>query len=350
MGNNRHWWGPITPYSWTRCRNATEVPKSRKTSFYTVHTLRMIDQRLVTFRVFASTGTVAKTAELTGLSASAVSSQLRELQRSLDVSLVRKDGRGLTLTAAGRELLSRSDALMAQWEDIKAALVNASGHSPEHFTLAGFSTAAANLLAPLAARLSAQYSSTHVHVIEAEPERCLDLLLAEQVDLSLIVAIHSHSTLEFEDHVDQVALLDDPLDVIVPSTHPAAVRESVTLAELSNEVWITGEAGGPYRRLFDAALIAAGISPRVSHEVVEWDTSLRLVAEGLGIGLVPRLVRTAGIENVKRLRIGGAYKPQRKIVAAMRRGSAAAPLVRDSLAALRDISAQIMDVRLREEV
>ncbi|WP_347038400.1 LysR family transcriptional regulator [Glutamicibacter halophytocola] len=40
----------------------------------------MIDPRLSTLRVFSSTGNVARTAELTGYSPSAVSAQLRELR------------------------------------------------------------------------------------------------------------------------------------------------------------------------------------------------------------------------------------------------------------------------------
>ncbi|NNV08215.1 1,4-dihydroxy-2-naphthoate octaprenyltransferase [Geobacillus sp. MMMUD3] len=52
-------------------------------------------------RTFAETGTIAATAELTGYSPSAVSAQLRDLQNSLGMTLLTKDGRGLRLTATG---------------------------------------------------------------------------------------------------------------------------------------------------------------------------------------------------------------------------------------------------------
>ena len=61
----------------------------------------MLDPRLTTLRTFAACGTVAATAELTGYSPSAVSGQLRELQQSLGMTLLVKDGRGLRLTATG---------------------------------------------------------------------------------------------------------------------------------------------------------------------------------------------------------------------------------------------------------
>ena len=85
----------------------------------------MIDPRLITLRVFARCGTVGATAELTGYSPSAVSAQLRELQRVLGMQLLTKDGRGVRLTATGRFLVEGSDALIAEWESLRAAAMEA---------------------------------------------------------------------------------------------------------------------------------------------------------------------------------------------------------------------------------
>ena len=54
-----------------------------------------------------------------------------------------------------------------------------------HFGLGGFSTAAAQLLAPLAATLRSTRPSLEVQVLEANPARCFDLLVAERIDLAV---------------------------------------------------------------------------------------------------------------------------------------------------------------------
>lgn len=149
----------------------------------------MIDQRLTTLRVFARTGTVGATAELTGYSPSAVSAQLRELQRVLGMQLLTKDGRGVRLTATCRYLVTGSDTLMTEWERLRAAVLEAGDQVQSHFGLGGFSTAAAQLLAPLAAAL--RTSRPQVQVLEANPARCFDLLVAERIDLAVIVAMQS---------------------------------------------------------------------------------------------------------------------------------------------------------------
>ena len=151
----------------------------------------MIDARLTTLRVFARCGTISATAELTGYSPSAVSAQLRELQRVLGMQLLTKDGRGVRLTATGRFLVAGSDPLIAQWESLRAAAMEAGDQVQAHFGLGGFSSAAAQLLAPLAATLRSTHRLLEVQVLEADPARCFDLLIAERIDLAVIVAMQS---------------------------------------------------------------------------------------------------------------------------------------------------------------
>ncbi len=311
--------------------------------------LLMIDPRLATLRTFAACGTVAATAELTGYSPSAVSGQLRELQQSLGMTLLVKDGRGLRLTSTGRYLVRRSDALTAAWEDIRAGAFGSGDQAPTHFGIGGFSTASSNLLAPLAAKLRTTRPTVSVHVIEASPTRCFELLIAERIDLAVIVSMQGNVQVEDDARFESIDLLDDPLDVMVPADHPVADRESVTLGELAGEEWITASPGSPYYSLFVAAFTAAGVTPTVAHESVEWETSAALVGAGVGVSLLPRMASLAGEANVRRVRLAGTGRLSRKIIAAVRAGSRRSPLIRESMQHLRTMSQHILSTRLRED-
>lgn len=308
----------------------------------------MIDPRLTTLRVFARCGTIGATAELTGYSPSAISAQLRELQRVLGMQLLTKDGRGVRLTATGRFLVAGSDTLIAEWERLRTEALEAGGQRQTHFGLGGFSSAAAQLLAPLAATLRSAYPLLEVQVLEASPARCFDLLVAERIDLAVIVAMQSHTQIDEDQRFEQSVLLTDPLDVILPSTHRLASRETVTLDELATDPWITEAPGSAYHSLFVAAFTAVGVTPRIAHEAVEWETQIAFVGAGLGVGLLPRLAPLRGAENVVRLPISGNGTPTRRIVAAVRKGSLEAPLVRDSLNILRVRSQRILADRLED--
>ncbi|MHA7217751.1 LysR family transcriptional regulator [Arthrobacter sp. MDT1-48-3] len=309
----------------------------------------MIDPRLITLRVFAQCGTISATAELTGYSPSAVSSQLRELQRVLGMQLLTKDGRGIRLTATGRFLVEGSDTLLTEWESLRAAAMEAGDRMQSTLGLGGFSTAAAQLLAPLAATLRSTRPLLKVQVLEANPTRCFDLLVAERIDLAVVVAMQSDSSVENDSRFEQTLLLDDPLDVIIPADHPFASRETVALEELASETWITDAAGSTYRSLFTAAFTAVGMTPRIAHEAVEWETQIAFVGAGLGVGLLPRLAPLHSAEKVVRLRITGRGKPSRRIIAAVRRGSISSPLIQEALGILQARARRILTARPRDD-
>lgn len=311
--------------------------------------LRMIDSRLATLRTFAHCGTVATTAELTGYSPSTVSSQLRDLQRSLGLELLVRDGRGLRLTATGRELVNRADELFSLWEQIRTDAAEAGGQLPAQFGIGGFSTAAAHLIAPLLPRLHALHPSVEVQVMEASPARCFDLLVAERIDVAVVVSMQGEVLLEGDPRFEKITLLDDPIDVMVPSEHPLAARTRVSLDELVAEPWVTDQPGSAYRALFTAAFTAAGLTPRIAHEATEWETAIAIVGAGAGIGLLPRLVSLAGVPGVSRLRIEAPDRLSRRIIAAVRTGTEAARLPRDSIRILREIAQGILDNRIAEE-
>lgn len=313
-----------------------------------MHNNCMIDQRLKTLRIFANCGTVAATAELSGYSPSAVSAQFRELQRSLGMQLLSKEGRGMQLTAAGRELVRGADRLISDWERLRAAVFNADDQVPGHLGLGGFSTAAVHLLAPLAQNLRASRPSVDVQLVEASPESCLNLLISEKIDLAVIVAAQVGPHLDEDPKFEQVSLLDDPLDVIIPSSHPLAGRSSLHLEQLAGEPWITDAEGSVYRALFTAAFAAIGRMPRIAHQAKEWETMAAFVGAGLGVGLLPRLAVLSGMEGVCRVPLSGASYPARHIVAVVRRGSVGSPLIRESLAYLQEQAQGILRSRLAE--
>lgn len=315
-----------------------------------MHNRCMIDPRLVTLRVFSSAKTIARTAELTGYSPSAVSAQLRELQRSLGVKLLIKDGRGIQLTVAGRHFVAGLDEIVTQWESLRSSALASEGQVQASFGLGGFSTAAAQLLAPLAAQLRATRPHVQVQLMEAQPQRCLDSLLAERIDLAVIVAFQGPGTSGPSERFEQTLLLDDPLDVVLPADHRLAMNKSVSLEDLAHDPWISESEQSVYRSLFVAAFTSLGVTPHIAHEAVEWETMIAFIGAGLGVGLLPRLATLGNVENVVRRRISGAAKPSRRIVAVTRKGGRGSPLMEESLTFLQSTAKAIISQRLTEEL
>lgn len=272
---------------------------------------------------------------------SAVSHQLRQLSAELGVELVVHQGRGIRLTGAARTLLRHAELLRAQWEQARAELLALGGDPAGTFTLCGFSTAASHLLPPAAADLRDAHPALAVRIIEAEPDRCFDLLLTGEADLALLVATADSPPLT-DGRFDQRPLLDDPLDLVAVRDHPLGLRDRVMLADAAREPWIVGRPGTTYHQLVLAACMSAGFTPRIAHYADEWDTGTALVAHGFGVILVPRLARLRDDFPVTRIPLHGEPAPARRIVAVTRQGARANPTVARAIATITTTAAALL--------
>lgn len=308
----------------------------------------MIDKRLHVLRVVAEHGTVTAAAVALSFSPSAVSHQLRSLARDLGVTLLEQDGRGIRLTAAARVLLQYSDELFAHWEEIRAEVAQASPDRPSSLRLCGFSTAAAALLPRAATEVRTAHPRCTVRIIEADPEECFDLLLAEQADLAVVIATESIPP-RSDPRFDQESLLADPLDLLVPADHPLASRPSVLLSDAAAEPWIMDRPGRALHGLVLTACATAGFTPSIAHEIHEWDTGASLVGAGFGVSLIPRLARLPAGDRIVRVPLRGDPAPSRHILTGVRQGSREQPAIASALRALRTIAHRRPDLELRVE-
>ncbi|GGF35728.1 LysR family transcriptional regulator [Marmoricola endophyticus] len=300
----------------------------------------MIDARLRVLRVVADRGTIAAAAEALAYTPSAVSHQMRTLARDVGAVLLEPEGRGVRLTRAARLLLERTDELFVRWEEIHAEVQRTLGETTGRLRLAGFSTAASVLLPPVVAAAHRTLPRTSCHIVEADPEVCFEMLLADRVDVAVVVATNPlppSGDRRFEQH----PLMVDSLELLVPKGHHLENRPWVRLADAAHEEWILDRPGRPYHQLTSAACTSAGFTPAAAHEIVEWDTCAALVAAGLGVALVPRLARLPVSDDVVRLPLRGDGAPVRHIRTIIRRGTSDQPEIALALSELQRVAASL---------
>lgn len=292
----------------------------------------------------AEHGTVTAAAQALHFTPSTVSYQLRQLAADVGTDLVVQQGRGVRLTNAARILLRHAERLQEQWQLARAELAADATEPTGQVTLCGFSTAASRLLPPAAAGLRDAYPHLTVRIIEAEPDRCFDLLLSEEADLALLV-VTADSPPMTDHRFDQQALLDDPLDLVVPEDHPLARKRRVTLADAAREPWIVGSPGTTYHQLVLAACMSAGFTPHIAHHADEWDTGTALVAHGFGVILVPRLARLRDDSPVARIPLHGEPAPVRRIMSVTRPGARDNRTLTRAVRTITETAAHLLPVR-----
>src|SRR3990170_8382216 len=251
-------------------------------------------RRLELLRELAERGSITAVARATSRTASAVSQQLKVLEREAGVPLTERSGRGIVLTASGRALartatdvavaLERAEAL---WENFK--------HAPQgEVTLTTFPTGGQMLLPGLL---------TAIEPLPGLMLRCSDQdpALLDFADLTPnfdIVIADSPSTLPSwkERGLAVVPLMREPMDVALPEGHRLAAKSIVLPSDLVDEVWIGVPTGFPYDRILRQIEVANGSPARIGQRFVDNGIVESVVAAGPGLAILPRYT-TRGHEN-----------------------------------------------------
>lgn len=299
----------------------------------------MLDlEAVLALRAVATGGSVAVAAETLGYTPSAVSQQIKRLERGTGVTLLERAGRGVVLTDAGRQLVTTSAPVLADLERIEADLQLARSVAAEQVTgevrVAAFSTAVRGLLVEVLAGLRREHPALRVLLRESEPWETVALVASGQRDLGIVHA-WGGVALAMPDHLIATPLFTDVADVVLPRDHALADRAVLAPADLADCDWIATFDSTIcrqwLRRLFDGVPNA----PRIVHESMEFENHIELVRAGLGVALVPRLGRPALPPEVVAIRTV-APASTRAISAVHRRTQAASPALQTVLDAVRE--------------
>jgi DNA-binding transcriptional LysR family regulator len=284
-------------------------------------------------RSVAALGTLARAAEELGFTASAVSQQLKRLERQVGVPVLAPAGRGVVLTPAGQAIVDSAPEVFQALERCAEAAQSVSAGAPRGtLRVVAFSTAIRGLLAPLAHGLSVRRPELRVQITEQDPDEALYSVDAGTADLALV---HDADGLPASPppSLTQRLVHTDVGDVVMSRSHPLArLGSPLGRAGLTGHAWVTSPPGTVCHQWFRRLFADAPEEPDVRHLVDDFATQLSLVASGEVIALIPRLARPPlGDDLIARpLR----RQPKRQVHAAWRRSADASPAIRAVLAEL----------------
>ena len=136
----------------------------------------------------------------------------------------------------------------------------------------------------------------------------------------------------------RVDLLEDPMDVVLPTGHPLARSQGIRLETLASEAWVGSVVGDPCSQIMQAVCAAAGFSPDIAHRCDEWSAVGALVAAGCGVALIPRLAQPLPDDVVVCPVVG--TPATRQIFAAVRAGAQSDQVVAAVLETLSAVAAE----------
>ena len=234
------------------------------------------------FLALAQTLSFSQAARLCHLSQPALSANVKRLEENLGARLFDRHTRKVALTAVGREFLSIATTMTDNMQLSLIRMRDFVGGKRGRLVLAAAPSMAASFVPELLAEFVAKHPDIEVELHDALAGLCIDMLRKGIADVAVAA---------FEDKADDLVqrqLFRDPLVAIFPVQHPLARLSRVRWRDVQSYPQVAVNRTSNVRKLVDAEFARYGMALQPAFEVSNAGTVLALIAEKLGVGVLPQ--------------------------------------------------------------
>jgi DNA-binding transcriptional LysR family regulator len=212
----------------------------------------------------------------------ALSHQVKRLELELGVELFERSRSGVRLTEAGEIFILRARRALAEVDAAREEIAAFKGLKTGRVVLGAMQALAGLDLPRLLSAFHAEHPGIDVSLREESTRDMLTMVARDEIDLAIAALDVGRPV-----GLDAVALVREPVLMAVPAAHRLAGRTTVRISQFRHESFVFFKRGTGLRATTERAAERAGFSPHVGFETNSLDRLLALVAEGLGVALVP---------------------------------------------------------------
>jgi DNA-binding transcriptional LysR family regulator len=218
-----------------------------------------------------------------GLTQSAVSRCVRELEVEIGVKLVDRTTREVQLTDVGANLIASIPRLLNDLDDALREIREIGEQRRGRVVVAASPTVACRLMPEVVAACGRQFPYITLGLRDDVQSDVVRKIRSGEVDFGVIIGPFAAEDLE------TVCLTTDSFCVVVRGDHALAQRKQVAWTELDGERLVMLDYASGSRPLIDAVMSEQGVSARVVQELGHPATVFGLVEAGVGISVLPWL-------------------------------------------------------------
>ena len=213
----------------------------------------------------------------------ALSRRLQTLEAYLGVKLIARTTRSVELTRTGADFLPRAQRLLTELETSLTDIRETGKAMRGSVTIACVPSIGARYLPHVIQQYSAVYPENRITIHDHSSFGVAEAVLRREAEFGINVT-GSHDA-----GLASVALARDRFVLICRDDHPLAARGKVSWAQLEPHLLIFPGSASANRPVLQIALTAERLRLRTYYEVQHSSTALGLVAEGVGVAVVPGL-------------------------------------------------------------
>jgi len=253
-------------------------------------------------KAIAAEGSFKRAADTLYVSQPAISLQVQNLERQMNVPLFDRGGRRAQLTEAGQLLLTYGEKILSLCQETCRAIEDLQNLQGGTLLIGASQTTGTYLLPRMLGLFRQKYSDVSVQLQVHSTRRTSWSVANGQVDLAIIggeVPTELHDTLQIFPYAE------DELALIMGSSHPMAKEEAIPKEDLYKLNFITLDSQSTIRKVIDQVLTRSSINPKRLNIEMELN-SIEAIKNAVQSGLGVAFASISAIE--KELQMGTLYR------------------------------------------
>ncbi|HWR06446.1 LysR family transcriptional regulator [Sporomusa sp.] len=224
----------------------------------------------------------SKAAEAIHISQPGISKAIKELEAQWGVVLFYRNAKNIELTDSGEVILEQAQQIVSAFYNITVQLDGLAKMQVGKLYIGVPPITAVTALSRLLSAFRNEYPKIQVHLYEFGPKKIEAAIQEGQLDIGIFTPA------EQDEQYEKLWLERDPHDIIMQPKHRLAQEEVVDYKQLSNEQFIIYNNEYRLHDLIISRCQQAGFTPKIVLETSQRDLITQMVADDLGIALLPR--------------------------------------------------------------
>jgi LysR family transcriptional regulator for metE and metH len=237
-----------------------------------LHHFRLID-------TISKDGTLTKAASTLHLTQSALSHQLKELERELDVEIFSRQGKRLHLTEQGYRFLRSSEKILAEIKSLEEDINNYKNGKTGNLSISMQCYTAYHWLPGIIKYYKKQWPDINIQIMSDATRRPLEFLMNGDLDIGIIRTQMVNTRIRYE------PIFEDRLVAVICKDHPLAKKAIIEIADFHGEELILPLYDPSYQDtpVIESLIQSQHVKPKTLHRIHYTDATIEMVNAGLGI-------------------------------------------------------------------
>lgn len=241
--------------------------------------------QIETLKVFCDvvdTRSFSRAARVNRVTQSAVSQQIRALERRYDQKLLDRTPRAIQPTPAGEKFYEAARVVLARFQELESTMRLENDEPVGPVTVATIHSVGLHEIQHHLKDLLRRFPKINVRVVYRRSDQVYDEVASGEADVGLVAYPRERRDLVV------LPFTEDRLVIAVPPDHLFARKKELPLSGLDGIHFVAFDRDIPTRRAVDKLLRDHGSSVQITLELDNIETVKRAVEIGLGVSILPR--------------------------------------------------------------